>query len=83
MSWRRATSHSDRFKTLKAALEAYDLTSVADASGVCPATLYLWMAGITKAPRLSTMLAVADVIRYELVARPTVAELRLVGKLHR
>ena len=61
------------FVELKDVLHGYNLESVADCAGVHLTTLYHWLEGRTHAPRISTLVKVADAVGYRI-------ELRIVGK---
>ncbi len=61
-------------------LEQYNIMEVAEEAGVHYTTLYLWLRGKTKAPKLSTLLQVAPVIgltlsfQYQQAIEPVVLE---------
>lgn len=48
-------------------LREYNIKWVSEQSGVTTATMYYWLDGHTKQPRLSTCLKVAAALGYELV----------------
>ena len=66
------------FTDLKAELEAWDPKSVAKAAGIATSTIYFWLSGKTKKPRLDTIIKVADVLGYNVVLVRKQAQLRLV-----
>ena len=54
------------YEDIKSELKGYNIESVAENSGVAPATIYFWLNGTTKKPRLDTVVRVAKAIGYEL-----------------
>jgi len=54
------------FSDLKGILSGYNLESVAESAGCAYGTLYNWMAGKTKSPRLCTIIKVAKAVGCEL-----------------
>ena len=66
------------FEDLKAELAGWDVESVAAMCGVAPSTMYFWLAGKTKKPRIDTISKVADAIGFELQMARKQAQLRLV-----
>lgn len=54
------------FEDLKGILNGYCVESVAEASGVATSTLYFWLDGKTRKPRLDTIVKVADALGYQL-----------------
>lgn len=58
------------FEEVKDILDGYNIQSVSDTSGVATATLYFWLDGTTRLPRLDTVIRVADALGYELVLVP-------------
>ena len=54
------------FEEIKNLLHDYRLQTVANASGVYIATLYFWLDGTTKAPRIDTLTKVAEALGYEI-----------------
>jgi transcriptional regulator with XRE-family HTH domain len=67
------------FEDLKSELEQYNIESVAAEAGCAPATLYFWLQGKTKLPRLATVIKVADVLGYDVALVRRAAKLRLVA----
>lgn len=66
------------FTDLKAELEAWDPKSVAEAAGIVPSTIYFWLSGKTRKPRLDTVIKVAGVLGYHVELVRKKVELRLV-----
>ena len=65
---------SDRlviFEDLKGILEDYNPAWIEQESGVSNQTIYNWLAGKTKKPRLDTITKVARAVGYELVLQKT------------
>ena len=54
------------FEELKDHLAGYNIKSVSDLSGVATPTLYFWLDGTTRKPRLDTIIKVAQALGYEL-----------------
>lgn len=54
------------FDELKDILNGYNIQSVSDVSGVAVCTLYFWLDGTTRKPRLDTVIKVATALGYEL-----------------
>jgi DNA-binding phage protein len=54
------------FGELKDILTGYNLESVADLARCAHGTLYNWMSGKTRSPRLCTMINVAKAVGYTL-----------------
>jgi len=54
------------FSDLKSILNTYNLESVAELAGCAHGTLYNWMTGRTKSPRLCTIIKVAKAVGCEL-----------------
>jgi DNA-binding phage protein len=50
------------FNQLKDVLSGYNLESVAESAGCAHGTLYNWMTGKTKSPRLCTIVKVAKAV---------------------
>ncbi len=54
------------FEELKDLLFDYEVRSVSELSGVSKATIYNWLEGKTRKPRLDTILKVAEALGYTL-----------------
>ena len=54
------------FEELKDHLRTYHIESVADAADVHYSTLYHWIEDVTVAPRISTMVKVANAIGFDI-----------------
>jgi len=54
------------FTDLKGELRGWDIKSVAIEAEVAPATIYFWLCGKTKKPRLDTVARVANAIGFDL-----------------
>lgn len=61
-----AASSEGVFEQLKEELANWHTPSVAEASGVSPQTIYYWLDGHTKLPRLDTVVRVAEAIGLRL-----------------
>ena len=62
-------SHGEQiliFVELKDILRDYCIASVSDACGVAEGTMYRWLDGVTRKPRLDTIVKVANALGYEL-----------------
>jgi transcriptional regulator with XRE-family HTH domain len=57
----------DVFTEIKRELMQYDIESVSNVSGVHISTIYHWLEGRTKHPRIDTLTAVAESIGYMIV----------------
>jgi len=68
------------FEELKGVLEGYNLESVADIAGCAHGTLYNWMSGETKSPRLCNIINVAKAVGFtiKLIRAPSKPALRIV-----
>jgi len=67
------------FDDLKAELRGWNTRSVAQTAGVATSTVYFWLEGKVKTPRLDTVVKVADAIGFELTLRRKGRALRAVA----
>ncbi len=65
------------FEQIKDELKSYNIGWVSEAAGVVPSTLYFWLDGQTRYPRLSTIVKVAKTLGYRL----ELAKIKGRGKL--
>lgn len=63
-------SHYAVFEEIKEHLRHYNIKSVSQLSKVAEPTLYFWLDGTTRKPRIDTLFRVADALGYEIVLRP-------------
>jgi transcriptional regulator with XRE-family HTH domain len=47
----------------------FSMESLAQEAGVAPATVYFWLSGCTKHPRIDTLYKIADALGYDIVLR--------------
>jgi len=68
------------FEDLCNELYGYSVESVADSANVAPSTIYFWLDGTTKKPRLDTIVKVANAIGFDiqLVKRNRKTHLRVI-----
>lgn len=66
------------FAELKSVLAGYDLVSVAESAGCAHSTLYNWMVGKTKSPRLCTIIHVAKAVGFKVQLVKTGVVLQVV-----
>lgn len=59
-------THLAIFEELKDILYEYNSQSVAESAGVATSTIYFWLDGQTRKPRLDTIVKVAAAVGYEL-----------------
>lgn len=57
------------FLELLGELKNYNVSDVADATGIYKATLYFWLDGTTKCPKMPNIIKVADVLGMELTMK--------------
>jgi len=62
------------FEELKGILNGYNIDSVADVADVAASTIYFWLDGRTRKPRLDTVLRVAEAVGYTLQLVPARAD---------
>ena len=67
------------FEDLKSELRGWDISSVARSADVAQATIYFWLEGRTKTPRIDTITKVADVIGFELALARKQVKLKMVS----
>lgn len=59
-------SHIAIFEELKEIMLAYNVNDLANVSGIGVSTIYFWLDGTTRKPRLDTICKVAHALGYEL-----------------
>lgn len=67
------------FEDLKGELRNWNVDSVAKEAEVAPSTIYFWLDGRTKKPRLDTIVKVSKAIGFELRLVKIHNKLRLVA----
>lgn len=67
------------FEKLKDILQGYNVESVAEVAGVAPSTIYFWLDGHTKCPRLDTIVKVAGAVGWEISLEHKSGKLRAVA----
>ena len=67
------------FEDLKAELVGWDVCSTAEAAGVSDQTIYNWLVGKTRKPRLDTITKVASAIGFELRLARKATQLKSVA----
>jgi DNA-binding phage protein len=70
------------FEEVKDILKDYSIQSVADVSGVRTSTMYFWLDGTTRCPRLDTIVKVAKAMGYELQLAKTEKAQKGTRKTH-
>jgi len=69
------------FEDVKSELRKYNVESVAEIAQVASATLYFWLEGKTKKPRIDTITKVAEAMGMELRLEQTkIKHLKIVGR---
>lgn len=67
------------FEQIRAELGAWDFPSVAEAAGITQQTLHNWHRGTVTCPHLRTLMAVAEVLGYDVQLTRRRAHLRSVA----
>jgi DNA-binding phage protein len=54
------------FGALKDEVAKYNVRATAEFAGVAPATIYFWLDGTTRQPRLTTIIKVASAVGFDI-----------------